>query len=57
VHEDVAPAVAIEDELRRSAYVVRVAEVDDDIGGAVGASCATIARPMAPAPPATTATR
>ncbi|HEY2655383.1 MAG TPA: hypothetical protein VGI55_06310 [Solirubrobacteraceae bacterium] len=57
MHEDVAPAVAIEDELRRSAYVVRVAEVDDDIGGAVGASCATIARPMAPAPPATTATR
>jgi hypothetical protein len=64
VNEDVASAVAIEDELRRRAYVVRVAQVDDDIGGAVeddhavvGASRATIAPPMAPAPPVTTATR
>jgi hypothetical protein len=56
--------VPIEDELRRPAYVVRVAQVDDDIPVRSrtatvwpGASRAAIAPPMAPAPPVTTATR
>jgi hypothetical protein len=35
VDKDVAPAVAVVDELRRPAYIVRVAQVDDDVAGAV----------------------
>jgi hypothetical protein len=63
VDKDVAPAVAVVDELRRPAYIVRVAQVDDDVAGAVrtttawsSASRARIAPPMAPAPPVRTAT-
>jgi hypothetical protein len=35
VNEDVASAVPIEDELRRPAYIVRIAQVDHEISGAV----------------------
>jgi hypothetical protein len=35
VDKDVAPAVAVVDELRRPVYIVRFAQVDDDVAGAV----------------------